>query len=119
MRILILLSVLLLNGCVYYVYEQPPAGVSSIKSEKDLLPSKVEVIPQSESLPLEPYPKDISSSSNITEASVSNPAPVMIISDQNDNSLNDTTNNTLNISSTPAVPVSPAGSYNNPIKFKQ
>lgn len=118
MRILILLSVFLLNGCIYYVYEQPPAGVSSVKPEKNTLTSKVEIIPQSESLPLEAYPKDISSSSQPIPSE--NNSEVMIISSQDNTPasvISEGNNEDIQTKTVQTVP--PAGSYNNPIKFKQ
>lgn len=127
MRIFILLSVFLLNGCIYYVYEQPAAGVSPVKSEKNALPSKVEIIPQSESLPLEAYPKDISANTAIIpqETPPENNTPVMIISGQENTSAGLISEGNMGNSDfqttpvKPSEPVPPTGSYNNPIKFKQ
>lgn len=103
MRFLVLLLPFMLNGCVYYVYEQPPAKISQTEPPVPELKNSIEITPQSQSISLEAYPKDIHDPILNTEDNsvLLSPAESQPLNLQN------------NINS------SPAGSYNNPIKYQQ
>lgn len=94
----ILLLAVLLSGCVQY--EQPPAEIS--KANESQVVEEVKVLPpQSESIPLTPFPENITNQNN---------NQVLIINDGS-------TENIVQKNTTDPVNTAPVGSFNNPVKF--